>query len=68
MNREQIISKGKEVVRVETEAVQNLIDGIDENFAKTVEHIFNSNGRVVFTCIQQMLCMVILAWFAMMIQ
>lgn len=49
MNREQIISKGKEVVRIEADAVQNLIEGIDENFAKTVEHIFNSNGRVVFT-------------------
>lgn len=49
MNREQIISKGKEVVRIESEAVKNLVDGIDESFAKAVEHIFNSNGRVVFT-------------------
>lgn len=49
MNREQIISKGKEVVQIESEAVKNLVDGIDESFAKAVEHIFNSNGRVVFT-------------------
>ncbi len=49
MTREQIIAKGKDVVRIETEAVNNLIDGINENFAKTVELIYNSSGRVVFT-------------------
>lgn len=49
MTREQIIAKGKDVVRIEAEAVNNLIDGINENFAKTVELIYNSSGRVVFT-------------------
>jgi len=49
VTREQIIDKGKDVVRIEAEAVNNLIEGIDENFAKTVELIFNSSGRVVFT-------------------
>ncbi len=49
MTREQIIAKGKDVVRIEAEAVNNLIEGIDENFAKTVELIYNSSGRVVFT-------------------
>ncbi|KAF0151511.1 MAG: KpsF/GutQ [Ignavibacteria bacterium] len=49
MNKEQIISKGKEVIRIESEAVKNLIESVDDNFAKTIEHIFNSNGRVVFT-------------------
>jgi len=49
VTREQIIAKGKDVIRIEAEAVNNLIDGINENFAKTVELIYNSSGRVVFT-------------------
>jgi len=46
---EQIIAKGKEVIRIEGEAILNLIDSIDKNFAQAVEMIFNSHGRVVFT-------------------
>lgn len=49
MTKEQIISKGKEVIQIEGESVLNLINGIDENFANAVELIFNSHGRVVFT-------------------
>jgi len=49
VTEEKIISKGKEVVRIEGQAVLNLIDSIDENFTKTVYQIFNSKGRVVFT-------------------
>ncbi|MEW6654907.1 MAG: KpsF/GutQ family sugar-phosphate isomerase, partial [Bacteroidota bacterium] len=49
MNREKIITKGKEVIRIESEAVKNLIEAVDDNFAKAIEHILNSNGRVVFT-------------------
>lgn len=46
---ENIIAKGKEVIRVEAEAVLNLLKSIDQNFASAVELIFNSTGRVVFT-------------------
>jgi len=46
---EQIIAKGKEVIRIEGNAILNLIDNIDKNFAQAVELIFNSHGRVVFT-------------------
>ena len=49
MNSEQIIAKGKEVVSIESDAVQNLIDSIDINFADAVNLIFKSTGRVVFT-------------------
>lgn len=49
MNKEQIISKGKEVIRIETDAVNNLINSINDNFANAIEHIYNSSGRVVFT-------------------
>lgn len=43
----EIIQNGKEVVRIETEAVQLLSNKIDENFAKSVELILNSKGRVI---------------------
>ena len=49
MTTEQIINKAKEVIKIEGEAVLNLAGRINSNFAKTVELIFNSNGRVVFT-------------------
>lgn len=49
MTSEQIIAKGKEVVRIEGEAILSLVNSIDKNFAQTVELIFNSHGRVVFT-------------------
>lgn len=49
MEPEQIIEKGKEVVRIESEAIQNLIESIDINFSNAVNLIYNSTGRVVFT-------------------
>ena len=49
MTSEQIIAKGKEVIRIEGDAILNLINNIDKNFAQAVELIFNSHGRVVFT-------------------
>ncbi len=49
MTSEQIIAKGKDVVRIEGNAILNLIENIDKNFSQAVELIFNSHGRVVFT-------------------
>ena len=49
MTSEQIIAKGKAVIRIEGDAILNLIESIDKNFAQAVELIFNSHGRVVFT-------------------
>jgi arabinose-5-phosphate isomerase len=46
---EQIIAKGKQVIKIEGEAVLNLDNSINQDFAKTVNIIFNSKGRVVFT-------------------
>jgi len=46
---EQIIAKGKEVVKIEIEAVNDLYESINGDFAKAVKVIFNSKGRVVFT-------------------
>lgn len=49
MSEEQIISKGKEVIRIEGEAVLNLLDSVDKNFSQAVKMICDSKGRVVFT-------------------
>ncbi len=49
MNYSEIISLGKKVIKIESEAVESLINKLDENFAKAVELILNSKGRVVYT-------------------
>lgn len=49
MSDEQIISKGKEVVNIEGNAILNLINSINQEFVKAVRLIFNSKGRVVLT-------------------
>jgi arabinose-5-phosphate isomerase len=43
------VHKGKEVIRIEAEAVAALQDRIDENFSKAVEMIYNCKGRVIVT-------------------
>ncbi len=49
LTKEQIIENAKEVLRIEGEAVLNLINYIDEEFVKAVEIIYKSKGRVVLT-------------------
>ncbi|MGK9475202.1 KpsF/GutQ family sugar-phosphate isomerase [Melioribacter sp. OK-6-Me] len=49
MSEEQIISKGKEVIKIEGEAVLGLEKSIDDSFVKAVKIILSSKGRVVFT-------------------
>jgi arabinose-5-phosphate isomerase len=44
-----IIEKGKEVIRIEAAAVAALEERINGNFAKAVDLIYQSNGRVVIT-------------------
>lgn len=46
---EEIINIGKRTVITESNAISNLASQIDEDFAKAVEIIYNSNGRVVIT-------------------
>jgi len=46
---DRIIQAGKEVVRIEATAVQNLIKNINAQFAKAVDVIYNSKGRVVLS-------------------
>ncbi len=49
MTADEIIQKGKEVIRIESEAVSNLTSSIDSEFVKAVEVIYNSKGRVVLS-------------------
>ncbi|MCL5030002.1 MAG: KpsF/GutQ family sugar-phosphate isomerase [Bacteroidetes bacterium] len=49
MTSDEIIQKGKEVIRIESEAVANLSSSIDDQFVKAVEVIYNSKGRVVLS-------------------
>lgn len=43
------IERGKEVIRIEAEAIQALESRIDESFAAAVDLIFESTGRVIVT-------------------
>jgi arabinose-5-phosphate isomerase len=49
LTEEEIIQKGKEVIRIEAEAVAGLSEGINEDFVKAVETIVECKGRVVLT-------------------
>jgi arabinose-5-phosphate isomerase len=49
MTREEIIAKGKEVIKIEALAVSDLEKSIDEQFYKAIETIFGCTGRVVLT-------------------
>jgi arabinose-5-phosphate isomerase len=48
-DQETIIKKGKEVIRIEAEAVASLGDRIGKSFADAVETIFSCKGRVIVT-------------------
>lgn len=43
------IERAREVLKIEAESISNLIDKIDNNFAKAVDIIFKSKGRVIVT-------------------
>ena len=49
MNIDEIIKAGKEVVKIEAAAVSGLTDSINEQFARTVDLIYHSKGRVVLS-------------------
>ena len=49
MNKEELIAKGKEVIRIEAESVANLAESINDDFAKAIEIILECKGRVVLT-------------------
>ncbi len=48
-DKKTIIEKGKQVIRIEADAVAALENRIDDNFAAAVELIYSSKGRVIIT-------------------
>jgi arabinose-5-phosphate isomerase len=49
LSSNQIIENGKEVIRIEAQAVNDLKNSINGDFVKAVETIYASKGRVVLT-------------------
>lgn len=49
MDREKILKRAKEVIRVEVDALSDLLNKVDENFVKAVNTIYNSKGRTIVT-------------------
>jgi arabinose-5-phosphate isomerase len=49
LNIEEIIKTGKEVIEIEAEAVGGLTESINEQFARAVDLIYHSKGRVVLS-------------------
>ncbi len=48
-NSKTIIEKGKNVVRIEAEAIAALLSRIDENFSRAVDMMYQCKGRVAIT-------------------
>ena len=46
---EDIIGFGKEVIKLQSDSIKNLVDLIDENFENAIKLILDSKGRVVVT-------------------
>ena len=44
-----IIEFGKEVIKLQSESIRNLVELVDENFETAINLILDSNGRVVVT-------------------
>jgi len=49
LTTDEIIQKGREVIRIEAEAVAGLSESIDKEFVKAVNEIYKIKGRVVLT-------------------
>ena len=49
LDTEDIIGFGKEVIKLQSDSIKNLVDLIDENFENAIKLILNSKGRVVVT-------------------
>ena len=47
MNKEQIIQAGRDVLTIESQAVQSLAQQLDERFAEAVELLEQTSSRVI---------------------
>jgi len=49
LETKDIIEFGKEVIKLQSKSIRNLVDLIDENFETAIKQILDSSGRVVVT-------------------
>ena len=49
MEKTNIIEFGKEVIKLQSESIRNLVELVDENFETAINLILDSKGRVVLT-------------------
>ena len=49
MDIKDIIGFGKEVIKLQSDSIKNLVDLIDENFENAIKLIIDSKGRVIVT-------------------
>ncbi len=49
MKKTNIIEFGKEVIKLQSESIRNLVELVDKNFETAINLILDSNGRVVVT-------------------
>ncbi len=49
MEKTNIIEFGKEVIKLQSESIRNLVELVDENFERAIKLILESNGRVILT-------------------
>ncbi len=49
MTDNEIIKTGKNVIRIEADAIAHLEESINKDFVKAVETIYKAKGRVVLT-------------------
>ncbi len=49
MTDKEILEKGKQVIKIESEAVSHLYELLDEEFVKAANTILNTKGRVIIT-------------------
>ena len=49
MEKTNIIEFGKEVIKLQSESIRNLVELVDENFETAIKLILDSKGRVVVT-------------------
>jgi len=49
LEKTNIIEFGKEVIKLQSESIRNLVELVDENFERAINLILESNGRVIVT-------------------
>jgi arabinose-5-phosphate isomerase len=49
MTDEKLLARAREVLKIEAEGILNLVDKVDDSFARAVNIIYRSTGRVIIT-------------------